>query len=155
MPVRDLDSSSLAACVALDQRCLNGLWTLDQWRRELEDPHRLCLGWFDNDGQTLHGLACGWLVIDELQITVVAVDPSVRRRGYGRDLLAALLQKARQAGAVHATLEVASTNCAAIALYAESGFVNAGTRPRYYSDGRDALIQCCRIGSEVHKSCGQ
>ena len=95
----------------------------------------------------LLGVACGWLVADELHITAVAVDPDRRRSGHGGLLLQALLQRARQHGAVHATLEVASDNVAALALYAKAGFRTAGTRSGYYSDGRDALIQWCRIPS--------
>ena len=85
------------------------------------------------------------MVADELHITAVAVDPDRRRSGHGGVLLKALLQRARQHGAVHATLEVASDNVAALALYARNGFRTAGTRYGYYSDGRDALIQWCRI----------
>jgi ribosomal-protein-alanine N-acetyltransferase len=62
-------------------------------------------------------------------------------------LLSALLQQARQQGAIHATLEVGSNNLAAIALYANGGFQSAGTRLKYYSDGSDALIQWCRINA--------
>ena len=143
MAVITLDSSWLADCLALDRCALQGLWTEDQWRRELEEPRRLCLGWTED--MSLLGVACGWLVADELHITVVAVDPSVRRRGHGKRLLSALLQRARQQGAIHATLEVANHNSAAIALYASGGFQSAGTRTKYYSDGSDALIQWCRI----------
>jgi hypothetical protein len=39
-----LDPSWQQACLALDQRALNGLWTGEQWRRELDDPRRLCIG---------------------------------------------------------------------------------------------------------------
>ena len=138
-----LDPSWLADCLALDRSALQGLWTKEQWRRELEDPRRLCLGW--SEAKTLLGVACGWLVADELHITLIAVDPSVRRRGHGKRLLSALLQQARQQGAIHATLEVGSNNLAAIALYANGGFQSAGTRFKYYSDGSDALIQWCRI----------
>lgn len=141
--LKQLDTSWLQACHQLDQRALHGLWSLDQWRRELAEPRRLCLGLVQATG--LLGVACGWLVADELHITVVAVDPSARRCGHGRTLLRALLQRARQAGAMHATLEVASENEAAIALYADSGFQTAGTRSGYYSDGSDALIQWCRL----------
>ena len=143
MAVITLDPSWLADCLALDRSALQGLWTKEQWRRELEDPRRLCLGW--TEAKTLLGVACGWLVADELHITAVAVDPSVRRRGHGKRLLSALLQQARQQGAIHATLEVGSNNLAAIALYANGGFQSAGTRFKYYSDGSDALIQWCRI----------
>lgn len=143
MAVITLDPSWLADCLALDRSALQGLWTKEQWRRELEDPRRLCLGWTED--MSLLGVACGWLVADELHITLIAVDPSVRRRGYGRRLLSALLQQARQQGAIHATLEVSSNNTGAIALYADAGFQSAGTRRKYYSDRSDALIQWCRI----------
>ena len=145
MAVITLDPSWLADCLALDRSALQGLWTKEQWRRELEDPRRLCLGW--SEAKTLLGVACGWLVADELHITLIAVDPSVRRRGHGKRLLSALLQQARQQGAIHATLEVGSNNLAAIALYANGGFQSAGTRFKYYSDGSDALIQWCRINA--------
>ena len=145
MAVITLDPSWLADCLALDRSALQGLWTKEQWRRELEDPRRLCLGW--SEAKTLLGVACGWLVADELHITLIAVDPSVRRRGHGKHLLSALLQQARQQGAIHATLEVGSNNLAAIALYANGGFQSAGTRLKYYSDGSDALIQWCRINA--------
>ena len=145
MAVITLDPSWLADCLALDRSALQGLWTKEQWCRELEDPRRLCLGW--TEAKTLLGVACGWLVADELHITLIAVDPSVRRRGHGKRLLSALLQQARQHGAIHATLEVRINNLAAIALYANGGFQSAGTRLKYYSDGSDALIQWCRINA--------
>jgi ribosomal-protein-alanine N-acetyltransferase len=147
MAVITLDPSWLADCLSLDRCALQGLWTEEQWRRELEDPRRLCLGW--TEAKALLGVACGWLVADELHITAVAVDPSVRRRGHGKRLLSALLQQARQQGAIHATLEVGSNNIAAIALYANGGFQSAGTRFNYYSDGSDALIQWCRIDESI------
>ena len=95
--------------------------------------------------QALIGVACGWLVVDELHITVLAVDPLHRGLGHGLTLLRSLLQRARQDGAVHATLEVASDNKAAINLYARCGFRSAGCREGYYRDGRDALIQWRRL----------
>ena len=145
MIVFDLDSSWLEACLRLDQRALNGLWTAEQWRRELQEPRRLRLGL--RDGKQLMGVACGWLVADELHVTAVAVDPSARRGGHGRRLLAELLQRALQEGAARATLEVACDNKAAVALYAGGGFRTAGTRSGYYRNGRDALIQWCRLTS--------
>ena len=138
-----LDPSWQQACVDLDRRALDGLWTAEQWRRELDDPRRLCLGLVALE--TLLGLACGWLVADELHITAVAVEPERRCSGHGGLLLQALLQRARQLGAVHATLEVASDNVAALAFYAKAGFRTEGIRSGYYSDGRDALIQWLRI----------
>lgn len=131
------------ACHGLDQRALGGLWTLEQWSRELEEPRRPCLGL--SDGNQLLALACGWLVVDELHITAVAVAPEQRRQGLGIQVLQALLQHSAGLGARHATLEVAAGNAAALALYARLGFQTAGVRHRYYRNGEDALIQWMRV----------
>lgn len=134
-----LTSHHLEACVALDQRCLGGLWSASQWGTELADPRRPGLGLW-RAGQ-LCGVACSWLIIDELHITLIAVDPQQRHQGIGRRLLHSLLTHGRQLGAERATLEVGNGNTAALALYQSLGFVTAGIRRNYYRDGQDALIQ--------------
>ena len=143
MRVIRLDLGWLEACLALDDEALGGFWSERQWAKELTDPRRLCLGLPDE--HRLLAVACGWLVVDELHITVIATDPQRRRQGLGSTLLQKLLQRARQLGAAHATLEVASDNDSAIALYARYGFQTAGRREKYYRDGGDALIQWLRL----------
>ena len=138
-----LGPEHLEACLALDQRALDGLWTHEQWSRELGDARRPCLGLLE--GQRLIAMACGWLVVDELHITAVAVDPDRRRQGLGSLLLQGLLQMAMEAGALHATLEVAACNHGAMALYGRCGFRTAGVRRGYYRNGDDALIQWLRL----------
>ena len=135
--------AQLQPCLELDQRALGGLWTESQWRSELEDPRRPCWGLVE--GGQLLALACGWLVVDELHITAVAVDPTRRRQGLGRRVLELLLERAAAAGAAHATLEVAASNGAAVALYDRCGFSTAGVRRAYYRNGDDALVQWRRL----------
>ena len=135
--------AQLQPCLELDQRALGGLWTESQWRSELEDPRRPCWGLVE--GGQLLALACGWLVVDELHITAVAVDPTRRRQGLGRRVLELLLERAAAAGAAHATLEVAASNGAAVALYGRCGFSTAGVRRAYYRNGDDALVQWRRL----------
>ncbi|MFM7265905.1 MAG: GNAT family N-acetyltransferase [Cyanobium sp.] len=142
-----LGAEHLAACLALDRACFSGLWSESQWLRELEDPRRPGMGVF-LDG-TLLALASGWLVVDELHITVVAVGPAWRRRGLGRRALAALLEQGRALGAQRATLEVGAGNSAARALYAGAGFREAGVRHGYYRNGDDALIQWRNLTREA------
>jgi ribosomal-protein-alanine N-acetyltransferase len=123
----------------LDRLCLGGFWSAGQWNRELADPQRPGLGLWRN-GQ-LQAMACGWLVVDELHITLVAVAPGQRRQGLGRLLVRALLVSGHGRGAVRATLEVGSGNGPAVALYRSLGFVDAGIRRGYYRTGEDALVQ--------------
>ena len=142
--MRPLAPEHLEACLALDQRCLGGLWSRRQWATELAEPQRPGVGLWQ--GEALQGLACGWLILEELHITLLAVDPGRRRCGLGCRLLQALLAEGRRAGAERATLEVASGNAAARALYASVGFREAGRRRGYYRSGDDALIQWLKLG---------
>ena len=133
----------LEACVALDRQALNGMWSRQQWITELADPQRPGLGIWQR--QQLLAMACAWLIVDELHITLVAVAPSQRRRGLGRRILTALLREGSRLGAQRATLEVASGNQAAQSLYASLGFEVAGCRRGYYSNGDDALIEWLKL----------
>ena len=141
--LRSLQPHHLEDCLGLDQSSLDGLWTGSQWATELADPRRPGVGiWLDD---TLAAMACGWLVLDELHITLVAVAPGRRRHGLGRQVLSALLEEGGRQGARHATLEVADGNHAACALYKAAGFREAGRRRGYYRNGDDALIQWLRL----------
>ncbi len=133
-----------AACLRLDRLALGGLWSADQWERELSEANRPVLGW--RQGSLLLAMASAWLVLEELQITAVAVHPEHRRQGLARRLLEALLQLGREAGAERATLEVASGNEAARALYAGLGFQEVAVRRGYYRNGDDALVHWMKIG---------
>ena len=141
--LRALEPGDQLACLDLDREALAGLWSAEQWLMELSDPARPGLGLWA--GPTLVALACGWLVLDELHITALAVRRGHRRQGLGRRVLAALLEWGGSAGASHATLEVASGNTAARGLYAAVGFREAGVRRHYYRNGDDAVINWLRI----------
>ncbi len=135
-----LGPADLTDCLRLDRLALGGLWSEDQWRVELVEPRRPVLGWRHPRGELL-ALASGWLVVDELHITAVAVHPDHRRQGLARCVLHALLATAHTAGAEMATLEVSNANGPARGLYASLGFAEVAVRRGYYRNGDDALIQ--------------
>lgn len=90
------------------------------------------------DGR-LAGYAVLTPVADAWHLMNVAVDPAHRRLGIGTELV---LRSLEQAGAsTPVTLEVRTSNRAAIALYRSLGFRPAGIRTGYYpDDGEDALL---------------
>ena len=88
----------------------------------------------------LIGYAGGWIVDGDVQILKVGVDPALRRHGIARELLARVASDARDLGACTCSLEVRAGNEGAQAFYRALGFESLGRRPRYYSDGEDALI---------------
>ena len=75
---------------------------------------------------------------DEAEIVLIAVDPALRRRGIGADLLADVLADWRSSGITAGSLEVRADNTAAIALYVRAGWRASGHRRGYYRDGSDA-----------------
>ena len=93
------------------------------------------------EDEQIIGYAGAWLVLDEAQVTNVAIAPEKRGQGFGHKLMAELMACARERGARRMTLEVRPSNTAALALYKDCGFADYGRRPRYYQDnGEDAVI---------------
>lgn len=80
-------------------------------------------------------------VLDEGDITNIAVLPENRGKGVGFALLCAAKDHCRRTGVHTLHLEVRTGNCNAVALYRKCGFVQTGMRRGYYSDnGEDALL---------------
>lgn len=94
--------------------------------------------------ETSDGFILARAVADEAEVLTLAVRPDARRGGQGTRLVAEGVAAAGLRGADRVFLEVAQDNAAARALYARTGFVETGRRPRYYSrpDGSrvDALL---------------
>jgi len=86
----------------------------------------------------------GRVVAGEAELLTIAVHPDQRRSGLGGALVDAFVTEARARGGESAFLEVAASNTAARALYANCGFAPAGRRRGYYHrpDGtsEDALV---------------
>jgi len=78
----------------------------------------------------------------EAHILNICVHSGVRRLGFGRRLLNALMVKAHDAEVARAFLEVRPSNSAAINLYRTAGFVEIGVRSGYYQaeQGREDAI---------------
>lgn len=131
----------------LEKRCFSAPWSGDVYRHELTS-NRLGSYWVmrrtaESGEGTPPILAYGgyWLMGQEAHIVTIATHPDFRRRGLGRRLLQAMIDKAIEAGALEITLEVRASNYAAQALYKSIGFVVVGVRKHYYHDnGEDAIL---------------
>ncbi|MDD4169003.1 MAG: ribosomal protein S18-alanine N-acetyltransferase [Desulfotomaculaceae bacterium] len=82
-----------------------------------------------------------WLILDDAQITNIAVHPCYRLNNVGRLLMLEMIKRAVLMGITRMTLEVRPSNLVARHLYTSMGFVEKGVRKRYYSDNNeDAII---------------
>tara|TARA_Y100001968_G_scaffold237692_1_gene221036 strand:+ start:820 stop:1275 length:456 start_codon:yes stop_codon:yes gene_type:complete len=130
----------LNACLDIDKKSLKGIWTKPQWKKELTDPKRICIGVIDFESNKLLGICTAWIVLDELQITSIAIHPTHQRKGLGKSLLSDLINRSNSLRTKHIHLEVKDTNEPAKAFYKSMGFEIVGTRSNFYKDGSDALI---------------
>jgi ribosomal-protein-alanine acetyltransferase len=123
---------------ALAARCLREAWSRSGYAEGLARPS--ARGLLAREGEEAVGFLLADRVRDEIHVLAVAVVPEQRRRGIARALVLAALARAAGEGATRAHLEVRAGNAAALALYGSLGFAEVGRRPRYYTDGEDALL---------------
>jgi len=94
------------------------------------------------------GFSCTWHVVaageTEAHLLRIAVDPAFQRRGLGRDLLSAVLERASADGAVRTLLEVGASNRPARKLYEALGFSEIGRRAGYYKAPPDDAVVMSR-----------
>ena len=136
---KPLDAAHAGAVATLESLVMGS----DAWSEALvadELPRADRVWWAAYEGEALAGYAGGWIVDGQVQILKVGVDPAMRRRGIARELLARVAADARDLGASRCSLEVRAGNVGAQELYSALGFRSLGVRPRYYSDGEDAVI---------------
>ncbi len=146
--LKPLDRAHAAAVAALEARVMGSdAWSEALVADELGRADRVWWAAYAADpamplpaDAPLVGYAGSWVVDGDVQVLKVGVDPAFRRRGLARALVARVAADARNLGARTASLEVRASNDGARALYEALGFASLGVRPRYYSDGEDAVI---------------
>jgi [ribosomal protein S18]-alanine N-acetyltransferase len=127
--------------VELEARSFTNPWPREMIARELAESSVTRMYVLRTPQLRVAAFCLCWLIVDELHINTIAVDPGVRRQGYATRMMEYVLADAAAAGAVRATLEVRRSNTSAIALYERLGFAVCAVRPHYYSQPEeDALI---------------
>ena len=144
VPVRRLVYGDLPAVLSIERRSFQTPWSLAMFVLELSKPSGICLCTADGAGLTGY-LVCSRYA-DVWHLMNIAVDPDHRRRGIATELIERLFS---EAGAdARFTLEVRTSNGAAIEMYERFGFRAAGHRRRYYHDnGEDALVMWLETGA--------
>jgi len=92
-------------------------------------------------GKVLAGYLVAWFVLDEAHLGNIAVNPELRRRGIGTELMKRMISEADTRKVSRITLEVRVSNVGAIRLYRDFGFRAISMRHAYYVDNKeDAFV---------------
>ena len=141
--------ADLDGIVALEAVSFTNPWSRDMLARELVQSAVSRLYVLRTVDRAVAAFCLCWLIVDELHINTIAVDPALRRHGLATRLIRHVMAEAVLGGARRATLEVRRSNTAALALYERLGFAVCAVRPGYYSaPDEDALI-LWREGLEI------
>src|SRR5207247_344266 len=127
-----MKADDLPAVMAIERASHPEPWSEELFRKELESPERTFYLVARRAG-AVSGYAGYWRIAGEVNVVNVAVAPGCRRRGIGRALLRALLERAVSEGATLATLEVRVSQAGAVHLYESEGFRSVALRKGYYA----------------------
>ena len=147
--IRWLRPDDMPECAALEELCFPSFWTEEQFLETWKQHWFAGYGLFE-DGRLVAYISLSVLA-GELEVLNMAVHPEARGKGLSRPLMANALADTLEGkhrerrgldpeGWENGVLEVRVGNAPARSLYSGLGFVEAGMRKRYYSDGEDALI---------------
>jgi [ribosomal protein S18]-alanine N-acetyltransferase len=142
MTVADIDR-----LLDTEQQAYSHPWTRGNFIDSLAAGHWAWLATHDTEPMAY------WVaqtVLDEVYLLNLTVKPAHWGQGMGRQLLAHVLQQARQTHASSVWLEVRPSNARALALYSTEGFVEVGRRRGYYplsaTEREDALLLRLNLG---------
>ena len=135
-----MDRGHIPQIAALERVCFSTPWSEALLEDALFDDRASFIVAEDGEEGNILGYAGLHAVLDEGYIDNIAVIPDARRHGVASALLDVFCRFGA-ANLAFLTLEVRSSNAAAIGLYEKFGFQRAGLRPGYYQHPReDAVI---------------
>lgn len=136
-----MNESHVQGVYELSSQCFRTPWSLDSISHEINNPLAHYIIAEDLYTNTIIGFVGVWIIAGEGNITNIAVDPNYRKQGIASKLLEELFKICEKLECPEITLEVRVSNLPAQNLYTKHGFINEGTRKRYYEDtGEDAII---------------
>jgi ribosomal-protein-alanine N-acetyltransferase len=124
----------------IDKQAFNAsAWSLPTFWSELTQRNRYYLALVDEKKEIMGfgGIAFNGADAD---IQTMVIKPEFQKKGYGKKLLDALLEKVYENKSKRVFLEVVAENKPAISLYLSRKFEQIAQRSNYYPDGSDALI---------------
>ncbi|MCI8670362.1 MAG: ribosomal protein S18-alanine N-acetyltransferase [Lachnospiraceae bacterium] len=134
-----MEHRDIKSVAQLERQCFSRPWSEQSLEQEVDNQNSLFLVYEDN--QEIIGYIGMYLIIDEADITNIAVSEIHRGKGYGKQLLQEAVKRIFAEGYQALTLEVRKSNCPAICLYERAGFQIEGERKNFYEcPAEDAFI---------------
>ena len=143
--LRAMHVDDLESVVAIEVSAYDFPWTLGIFRDCLRAGYEC---WTLSLAEEIIGYGILSVAAGEAHLLNACIMPALQNRGYGRRLVARMVEIARWHRVQRIFLEVRPSNPSALNLYARLGFNEIATRPNYYpaKHGReDAIVMAMEL----------
>lgn len=145
MIVRPATLEDADGIYAIEEESFSIPWSMDSITHDLANTELTMYDVLVRDDGRVEGYGGLWRVLDEGQITNIALRQDCRGNGYGELLLRVLMESAWEKGCASIFLEVRISNAAALGLYRKLGYQVVSVRKQYYSEPvEDAYVMVCK-----------
>ena len=146
--ISKLLSSHLEGVAELERLCFAEPWSQQSLALLLQNAN-LGVVALNEDGAPI-GYGGLLTVLDEGQITNIAVHPDHRSKGVGKAILKEIICESKKRGIRDLSLEVRQSNLPAKALYQAHGFEIAGVRKGFYRHPtEDGLVMILSLDADT------
>jgi ribosomal-protein-alanine acetyltransferase len=143
-------ADDIPAVARLEAEVFPDPWPRHLYLQEVGQPARFQRVIIDESRTLVAYLFACWQV-DELHVLKVATHPLYQGKGLGTALLEGAREESERLQGRGLILEVRPSNRQAFRLYRRLGYHVLGRRPRYYSDGEDAIVMFLGTAGEVRR----
>ncbi len=133
--IERMNSFSILGVKEISDLSFSNPWSLPSIEMELLNKNAVYI--IVKLGSKVVGFGGMWVILDEGHITNIAVHPDFRRHNFGDVIVENLIKAAKDINIAAMTLEVRSSNIAAITLYKKHNFSVEGVRKNYYEHPRE------------------
>lgn len=143
-----LKTEYLESLVSLENLCFKIPWSKKLFENDIKNPSAFYV--LAICEKKVIGYCGLYKVLNEADITNLAVHPDFRRQGIAQRILSQIFEHCLQNKIKQITLEVRESNTNAINLYKKNGFIVVGKRKNYYSDNHETAILMTKQTEEVN-----
>lgn len=144
--IADMTKEHIDAIVEIEKESFSLPWSKNAFEESMAYEHTIFLVAILKDTNEPIGYIGMYKIFNEGDITNIAVKPQYRGMGIGKALMREIIDRARELEISQLMLEVRESNQAAIGLYKEMGFENAGIRKNFYElPLENAIVMFCKL----------
>lgn len=136
--IKAMNSSHVEGVFEVSKLSLSETWNMESIERELSN--KLAKYFVALDGDKVIGFIGMWIILDEGDITNIAVHPNYRKQGIGNLLINRLVSLCKESNINSLTLEVREGNIPAQNLYKKHEFKEEGLRKNFYDNPKENAI---------------